>query len=220
MAPNQSTFNFGNLTFDGSVSTNRGGGKYVQVAYQGTQVVFQLGTSVHDTLRTPFGAEYAAKDDPTSGFVMKVELTPEIQAFIEQFEAKTVEAANKHSQAWFGKPTPNAMHNSTVKEQNGDRPPCLKLKIATEGSRPTSVQVATLTDGKLSKPTTGTVDDIKPGSSVLPIVRLQGGVYFINRTYGCSLVADAVLVIKDHGSASRSSVTFDLGDDIIMLDDE
>ena len=51
----------------------------------------------------------------------------------------------------------------------------------------------------------GTVDDIKPGSSVLPIVRVQGGVYFINRTYGCSLVADAVLVIKDHCSASRSS---------------
>ena len=220
MVPNHTNFELAKLVF-GAVETNRAGGRFVPVGYENlsTQVKFQLGTGANDTVRAPFGAEYAARDDPSSGLVMKVELTPDKHTFIEGFEAKTVEEANTHSQAWFGKPTPNAMPNSTIKEQNGDRPPCLKLKIATEGKKPTLVKVITVKEGKLSKETTGSVDDITPGSSVLPIVRVQGGVYFINRTYGCSLVADAVLVIKQHGSAS-SSVTFDLGDDVVMQDDD
>ena len=52
---------------------------------------------------------------------------------------------------------------------------------------------------------------------MLPIVRVQGGVYFINRTFGCSLVASAILVVKQEGGTS-GSFEFDLGDDVVMID--
>ena len=146
--------------------TNRAGGRFVPVGYENlsSQVKFQLGTGPTTRFARTFGAEYAAGTTPSSGLVMKVELTPDKYTFIEGFEAKTVEEANTHSQAWFGKPTPNAMPNSTIKEQNGDRPPChSSRKIATEGKKRNGKAI-TDKEGKLSKETTGSVDDITPGS--------------------------------------------------------
>ena len=45
----------------------------------------------------------------------------------------------------------------------------------------------------------------------LPIVRVQGGVYFMNRTYGTSLYADQVLVIKRPVEGHHDK-TFEMGD--------
>ena len=123
----------------------------------------------------------------------------------------TVAAAEEHSVAWFKKPTPNAAHNSSIKQQNGDRPDCLKLKVQPDGKRATEVQVASWRNGKLTKPMPGTLDDITPGSSCLVIARVQGGVYFVSKSYGTSLVAAKVLVIKPEGGPS-GTLEFDFGD--------
>ena len=213
-------FDIGQLTFAPKVATSRAGGKYVSVAYHLQQVEFQLGTSPRDTMRTPFGAELAARDDPTSAMVVKIELDGSKQRFIERIEAATTTAAQLNSQEWFGRSNPSAVHNSLLKEQNGDRPPVLKLKIAT-GPRATVISVASLTNGKLSRPVLGTVEDIKPGVFLLPVIRIQGGVYFINRTYGTSLVATAILVVKnlDCVETNKEPLEFNLGD-VEMVDDE
>ena len=92
-------------------------------------------------------------------------------------------------------------------KENGEGPLVLKVKIA-EGSRATSVMVTSIQDGKYTPKVPGTVDDIKPGSKLLPILRVQGGMYFINRTYGLSFVADKVLVVKEVTSASEDDFNF------------
>ena len=67
----------------------------------------------------------------------------------------------------------------------------------------------------------GTVEDIEPGVFLLPVIRIQGGVYFINRTYGTSLVASAILVVKnlDCVETNKEPLEFNLGD-VEMVDDE
>ena len=75
-------------------------------------------------------------------------------------------------------------------------------------------------DGKLTTPTAGTIEDITPNSMVLPIVRVQGGVYFMSAIYGTSLVADSVLVLKDAEAAHGAIAEFDLGDDVEMVEEE
>ena len=53
---------------------------------------------------------------------------------------------------------------------------------------------------------------------LLPIVRVQGGVYFMSTMYGTSLVADSVLVLKDAEASHGASAEFDLGDDVEMVE--
>jgi len=73
-------------------------------------------------------------------------------------------------------------------------------------------------DGKLTTPTPGTIEDITPGSMVLPIVRVQGGVWFMGAGYGTSLRAESVLVIKDSNASHGANAEFDLGDDVEMVE--
>ena len=80
----------------------------------------------------------------------------------------------------------------------------------------------TLKDGKLTRSVPGNVcvqrhqatSQALPSS---PSFACRVEFYFINRTSGCSLVASAVLVVKD-GGASNDSLDFALGDDVVMLD--
>ena len=67
-------------------------------------------------------------------------------------------------------------------------------------------------------PTRGTIEDMTPNSMLLPIVRVQGGVYFMSTMYGTSLVADSVLVLKDAEASHGASAEFDLGDDVEMVE--
>ena len=69
MAPTPATFDFGRLTFGTTPMTNRAGGRYVQVAYAGAQVEYQLG-SAQQPLRCPFGAELAAARCAAATFVL------------------------------------------------------------------------------------------------------------------------------------------------------
>ena len=207
--PTHVTFDFDALKYAATTTPNTRGGRYVKVGYgpSNGQVNFMLGLNPLDTIRTPYGAEFASPDDPTSGKVMKLELTEDKLAFMQQLEQTTIDAANTNSQAYFGRPVPNATHNSAIKENGEGKPLVLKVKIA-EGSRATQVMVTTLQDGEFTPQVPGTVDDIKPGSMLLPILRVQGGMYFINRTFGLSFVADKVLVVKEGTSASEDDFNF------------
>ena len=205
MHPTHENFSFESLTFSSTTKVGKMGGKYVSVGYDGgKQVFFQLGKSPLESLRSPFGAELANRDDPDSGMVMKIELSSEVHGFITKFEDYTKEAAEANSMEWFNRATPNATYNSNIKEQSGDRPDVLKVKVDED----TMVQVVTVKDGKIVGQVAGTVNDITKGSLVLPVIKIKGGVYFFNRTYGTSFVARAVMVIKEKAS---KEFAFDLG---------
>ena len=88
----------------------------------------------------------------------------------------------------------------------------LKIRVFQDGKAPTEVQVTTWTnDGKLTPFTNGSLEDVK-GGMVLPIIKIQGGVYFVQKNFGTSLAASRLLVIRD-ATGQQSSSEFELGDD-------
>ena len=225
MAPTIATFDFNELSFGATTIQTRSGGRCVQVGYGPTrdQVFFQLGRSPRETLSCAWGAELANKDDPTSGMVVKCELDSEAHDFLERFDRAMVAAATEHSQGWFNRPTPTHTHNSFIKPQAGTRPDgtprpdVVKLKLKEEGSRATEVFVATWRGEKLSTAVRGSLSDITKGARVLPLVRVQSGVYFVSRTYGCSLEAAKVLVVLNETASCNCAHDFDYGD--VVMDD-
>ena len=221
--PKISTFDFHALSYSAELKTTKAGGKCVQVGYGAgkAQVKFQLGDSIHEALQCKYGADKCDPNDPDAGLQIKLVLTDKSKAFLEKFEAATAKAAEAHSMTWFKKKTPTAMLSSAIKP-DGELE-VVKLKLDTKSDNParrTSVKVAMWKDGKLTTPTPGTIEDITPGSMVLPIVRVQGGVWFMGAGYGTKLVAESVLVLKDPNASHGASTEFDLGDDVEMVEQE
>lgn len=225
--PTHATFDFNQLTFGATTMPTRAGGKCVRVGYgpTGSQVEFQLGT-MQSTLVCAWGAELASKDDPTSGMVMKLEVDAPTLAFLQRLDAATVAAASAHSQAWFNRPTPTHVHNSSIKPQNGTlpdgtaRPDVVKIKLKEDGPRATQVFVSQRQgENGYTPKVPGTLADIVKGSRVLVHARVQGGVYFVSKTFGCSIEAVKVCVILDEDTPPNNGGggDFDFGD-CIMVD--
>ena len=213
--PNHTNFDANRLVYSTTSIPRQGGGRYARIGYDNlqNQVRVQLGESPRDACRAPFGIDFAVKDDPTSCKQVKLELTQEKKAFFEGFEAETVAAAEANSQGWFGRPKPNAMHNSLIKSQNGDRPDVVQIKISEGRNGPkTTVEVTICQNGQFTTPKEGSIDDITENVSVLALIRVQGGVYLMNKSYGTSLVADHILVVKDGGASSGLKRKIDYGD--------
>ena len=222
--PKISTFDFEQLSYSSELKTTRAGGKCAQVGYGAgkAQVKFQLGDSVHEALLCKWGADPCDRNNPDAGLQIKLELTDKSKGFLERLEAATVAAAEANSMAWFKKKKPTAMLSSAIKPDKDDKyPDVVKLRLDATNPNPalrTSVKVAMWKDGKLTPPTAGTIEDITPNSMVLPIVRVQGGVYFMSAIYGTSLVADSVLVLKHVEASHGGNAEFDLGDDVELVD--
>ena len=230
MAPKtHKTFDFEQLTFGSQTTSTRSGGKCVRVGYGPTysQVEFQLGTMPENTLVCAWGAELANKEDPTSGKIMKLELDEASHAFLTRFDQATVAAANQYSQSWFNRPTPTHSHNSSIKQQNGTlpngnpRPDVVKIKIKEEGPRATKISVCRLHGDKGTADwVPGTMADIVKGSRVLVRCRVQGGVYFVSRMYGCSLEAVSLRVVLNDDTTQNGGDDFDMGDCIMVDTDD
>lgn len=224
--PKISNFDFEQLSYSPALKATRAGGKCAQVGYgeAKAQVKFQLGDSVHEALLCKWGADPCDRNNPDAGLQIKLELTDKSKAFLEKFEGATTAAAEANSMAWFKKKKPTAMLSSAIKPDKEEKyPDMVKLRLDTTNPNPnlrTTVKVAVWKDGKLTTPTVGTIEDITPNSMVLPIVRVQGGVYFMSAIYGTSLVADSVLVLKDAEVSHGGITEFDLGDDVEMVDPE
>lgn len=213
------TFDFDQLSIGNALRPNKAGGKYAQVGYgpDKAQVHFQLGVSPKDALRCPFGMD-RPKEDPDKPYV-KLELTEDTHAFVEKLEAAVLEAAEANSVAWFKKQHPasalQSMLTSMLKPQYEDRPDCVKIKVNTGGKDPTVVLVAHWKGDKLRKPVNGSLDDLLPDAMILPIVKVQGGVWFMNggKSFGASLAATVLLVVKPEGASTACGKRkFDMGD--------
>ncbi len=197
---------FGNIDLAnleiGPVETGNNGRKYKKISYNGNQLKdIQLGENIRDLLRCPFGVEPVAQDQPNK-LCIKVDVTEKLASFIKSIDNKVIEAVNDES----------LTHRSTLRTSVNDN---LKIKIQTD----TQVLVTTLKDKEkniITAPVVGTHDDLKPGCMLLPIIKIQGGVYFIESNYGTSIVASQILIV--HGTGDNAEIAFNLGDHI-MVDD-
>ena len=230
MVATHETFDFDQLSFAAQTKPNRAGGKYATVGYGPAkeQVHFQLGASPKDALRCAFGLDESDKE-PGKKYV-KLELTEDTHEFIEKLESTLVQSAEANSVAWFKKTHSSAVLESrltsNIKPQKDDRPDCVKLKVEEHGKTPTVVLVSTWKGHKLvpKEPVQGTLDDLTQGAMIVPIVKVQGGVWFMNegKSFGMSLGASVLWVIKAEGapsSASSGTLTFEMGD-VEMTDAE
>ena len=223
MTPNTSTFCFKELTFPAEPTPNRSGGKLVKVGYGPTHRVVecQLGASVREALHVPFEIEQAGqKEDPSRQheYVFKVDV-PEgspARRFLDALKDATLAAAEEHSVAWFKKKlTPAQLadrYKSNVKlSESPEWPDRAVLKVFATGEHAAKVWVATLVDGKMTKPVAGTYKDIRAHAMVLPKIKVKGGVYFLNGSsnFGTSLVVTEVLVLNEQPSTSFG---IDVGD--------
>lgn len=196
---------FDNIDFSklsiGPIETGNNGGKYMKVSYNGDQLKnVQLGVSVHDTLRCPFGSEPVSQDQPNK-LCIKVEVSDKLKKFVESIDALVKNAVKDDS----------LTHGSTLREGSMTT---LKLKIMQD----TQIFVTTLKDNKITPPKPATVSDITPNSQVLPIMKIQGGVYFIENRYGTSMVATQILVVNGV-ETQQPSISFSLGNDVMISED-
>ena len=225
MPPTHETFALDQLAFASDVKKNKAGGSYVSVGYGPAkeQVHFQLGASPKDALRTPFGLD-ASKEEPDKRYI-KLELTEPTAAFLRQFEGALLAAAGAHSAAWFKKAHEpvvlRSMLTSSLKPHSDERPDCVKLKVEADGVRATPILVGTWRDGKLVTPRAGTLHDLAPGARILPIVKVQGGVWFMNggKSFGMSLAVAALPVVKEASASGTGPLQFEMGD-VEMTDAE
>jgi len=177
------------------------GGRYRKISYNNGQLKdIQLGENVHDLLRCPFGVE-AVSPDQQNKLCMKLNITPKLCDFMTALDNTVIQAVGDTT----GGST--LVHRSTIRVHNM---PTMKIKLLPE----TQVFVTTIkTDKQITTPVEGGYDDIKPGSMLLPIVKIKGGVYFVENNYGTSIVATQILVVK--GGPDNGSAAFNLGD--VML---
>jgi hypothetical protein len=217
-------FNFTKLVYTSDLKSNANGGKFATVGYETdkNQVEFQLGNSPKDALRCAYEVELSSKEDTASGWQMKLRLSDEAKLFIQGLDDATIDAAEKNIASWFNKKNwghekVKGMHVSAIKESDyGD---CLKLKVVKEGTKQTTVYVASWKNGKLTTPKRGTLDDVKQGSMVLPIITIKGGVYFMKSAFGTSLAAKSLLVFEEEHPSNTPNFSFHLGD-VEMTDAE
>ena len=212
-------FDFGSLQIETDTKQNKAGGKFASIGYGDAkqQVKFQLG-GAKDALKCEFGID---KDSKFGKTTLKLEVAEPQKHFVEKLETCVLDTALKSN--WFKKASSKdvlkeRMYCNVKKSDDGD---CIRLKIEESGPKKTSVMVAEWRDAKLTKPIDGTLEDVVAGAMVLPIVRIQGGVWFSpdGKSFGISLGADSLLVIKGaEGAASSRKRKFEL--DVELTDDD
>ncbi len=205
MATHFAQIDLSNLVI-GPTETGQNGNKYKQISYKGQQFKnIQLGASIFDLIRCPFGAEQVSQKQPDK-FCVKIDANTQLSTFIQTMDDMVIK--------------------SVTEEPNGDRSSYLHrsaLKITGEyGTLKIKIQPDTkilvtefVNDKKIQTPVCGSKEDIVAGCMILPIIKIQGGVYFLDQSddgqtyYGTSIVATDILVVK---KAAAPPVGFDLGD--------
>ena len=195
------------ITFAAVPKASTTGGNTVQMGFNGgkEQIRVKLFSSSRDVVRVPWGVEKANPNaDERGDLQIKIEILGDILTFIESLERATIKAGTINSLSWLKKPAlsvdaVSTLYVSSIKPNGTDKPALLKIKVVgPEGKRPTVVRVATRkANGLLTSPVIGSLDDLKGECYVLPVIRVANGVWFLNKGFGTSLVADEVCVIRD-----------------------
>ena len=207
------------LSFAPSTKKLNNGGTMVDVQYSGKPLEFQLG-QVKDQLRIPFGVDSGTVYDTPDRKVVKVEVNGESCALVKGLEAALLDAAVAHAKAWFGAELSRSQIEgrlcSSIKEQQGDRPPLLKVTLRTDlGRRASHIEFSTLKGDKMTPPKPGVADDIRANASCVCVVRDAAGVWFRDdgdrSQFGISLVASRIVCFSTQQSeAAKPAIDFDV----------
>lgn len=185
--------------FIGDVEFGNNGGRYKRISYDGQQIKdIQLGASVNDLLRCPFGIEPVAANAPDK-FCFKVDANENLTKFIQDLDAQVIQSVNDET----------LTHRSTLRV--GTLNNNLRIKILPDTQFLTTTKKS---ENVFTQPATGFKEDITPNSMLLPIIKIQNGVYYIEENYGTSIVATQVLIVKGHNT--NEHVPFLFGNNITM----
>lgn len=216
--PTHMTFEVEHLKIAPTTENNRNGGKYATICYgpKNTQVHFQLGASPKDALRCPFGFEGINPEYPGSQPSIKLELgTESLQLFAKSLDQSILQTVRTNMMPYFKKELSEAdmerYYIPITKPGKEGYSSFVKLKIVEESfgkKTPTSVLVAQWKGDKITTPVNGSLSDVARGCTILPIVRLSGGLWGLGpqtRQFGISLEAAQLLVIKSEEESSNGS---------------
>ena len=230
-ARNPTNFDVRKLTFT-EAKPNKRGGNYATMAYENEdgRVTFQLGAIPNELLHTRFGVDYSNPQDPTSGKQVKLDLSPGAKTFLKGIEQATLNAAEQHSVSWFKKKLTKdkitSLYTPIVKEDESEYPDRIVLKVFEKGTQNisselwTKVFVIKKRGDAYTREVEGTLADVTPNSWLVPVVKVKSGVYFMNGKFGTSLVATALVVVKEEGETSSSDGSgVDFGN-IVVVDED
>ena len=191
---------FGNIDLShaiiGDIEVGNNGNKYRKISYEGRQLKdIQLCKSVHDPLKCAYGKEAVAVNEP-SKLCIKLETSEELSAFINTLDELVRVKVNDSTLTQR-----SALKKGTITDT-------VKIRILPE----TVIMVATLKDnGNITQPRQGEIEDLTPNSSIIPIIKITGGVYYIESNYGVSIAASQLLVIQGN---KNLPIAFNLGVDM------
>ena len=193
--------NLDDIAFAAQPKPNSQGGKYVSISHQGGRPENILLGDESTFSRVAFAPEQD-KTKPDK-WTMKIEVGGAREDLVRGMEAKAVEAAVTNK--WFKKglfePSADAVKGqltSTLKDSTKAEYPDPSFKIHVPPGV-TEVMIAPSMDA-LDEAQPGSLDDIKQGMIVLPVIRTKGGVWFSGSGFGLAFEATNILVVK---TASR-----------------
>lgn len=179
----------------GEEEKSKSGNIYRKIEYCNTQFQnIQLSENVFTALRCQYGVESASQTNPDK-LCIKLDVDNNVASFIKKLDEMIINAVND----------PTFKHISILKENESGS--SIKLKIQDD----TRVLITNLKGNNITQPVQGKLGDIKRGSMVVPIVKIQSGVYFISddngdKKFGTSIVATDILVVNHSNETS-----FDFG---------
>lgn len=217
------TFDFSKLHIEATQKTNRAGGKYagIGIGDNNAQVKCQL-AQFTEPLRCPFGIDADSKEAPDKRHV-KLELSDGVETFLKQFDDVLVDTAVDNSFSWFKKEKisrelarDKLIPNVKIPTKEGYAN-YVKVHIdeGVESKSPTEVLECTWKGDKIGGAKPSSLNEISRNCRIVPVVRIQGGVWFNSSNFGTKLYADSLIIIKgvehEHPGASASSRDFDFG---------
>ena len=182
-----------------------------------------------DMVRAPFepkvpttggggGGGGADKGSSDPSFV--IELDDASHAKMLAFETKIKDTAVAKRAAWFskGKHAPTARpktsddqlrwdFKSSIKEGNADKGwlPTLRIGIS-QTSPPTILLTELKSNGKMTSPRIGSVDDLVANAAVVPTIRPNGGMWTGALGFGVKWVLESCLVVTNKSAAKGAEI--------------
>ncbi len=174
-----------------------------------TSPIFQL-----EQMVAKFGTNAPQEGSQSTRRNMECAVTSkELLEFIRRLDEQNIQEVAKNSQLYFKKEMSQEVLAQTLYRWSAapheKYDPLLRIKIATEGRNPTKVYRVVSQEGQELQCEDGNWEDIEAWSKVVPIVQV-GGLWFVSRQFGMTLIAKAVLVWPSEKKAQNNFAGYNI----------
>jgi hypothetical protein len=186
--------------------------RFCSLEYDGKRPLFQLST-LPDLLRSPFKPK-GFKDEKSGEFgemSICIDLDGAVLEKWREFEEVVKDAAVASRDEWY--PSKNGksedsirdMFNSSVKvDQSGKWAPHLRVSIDNKHP-PTVKTTEMLSNGKMTRPKTGSLDDLCDNAAIVAVIKPRRGVWIGAITgYGVKMILDNVMVVTNRSGGQET----------------